>query len=150
MSSLSYQYAMGKGTVMQGLRYAGTIEPTWHATDHLSLSAGVGFGGIVELSTSRPDPDPQPSTLTSSYTFPNAQHPLPSCSGLGVAALARAEWTVVMGPRSATGLLLQMDGQWTGCVEDTGSVDPDSAQPIVRRQWWGHLGGSLTWEILWR
>lgn len=150
MASLSYLYAMGSGTAMQGLRFAGTIEPTWHATEHLSLAIGVGFGGIVEPSTARPNPDPQPSTLDTSYTFPDARHPLPSCNGVGVAALARAEWMVVMGPRSATGLSLQMDGQWTGCVDDTGTVEPDTATPIVRRQWWGHLGGSLTWEILWR
>jgi hypothetical protein len=150
MGSLSYLYALGSGTVMQGLRFAGTLEPTWHATHHLSFAIGLGFGGIVEPSTSRPNPDPQPSTLDTSYTFPDARTPLPSCNGVGVAGLLRAEWTVVMGPRSATGLLLQMDGQWTGCVDDTGRVEPDTATPIVRRQWWPQLGGSLTWEILWR
>jgi hypothetical protein len=149
MGSLQYLYATGAGGD-QGLRYAGTIEPTWHATSHLLLAVGIGFGGIVEQGSSRPNPDPQPSTLDASYTFPNASHPLPACSGVGVAGLLRGQWLWVMGPRSATGLALQFDGQWTGCVDDTGRVEPDTATPIVRRQWWPHLGGSLTWEIQWR
>jgi hypothetical protein len=43
-----------------------------------------------------------------------------------------------------------MDGQWTDCVDDSGRLEPDTATPIVRRQWWPHLGGSLIWGILWR
>jgi hypothetical protein len=69
---------------------------------------------------------------------------------VGVAGLLRAQWLFVMGPRSSTGLALQFDGQWTACVDDTGILEPDTATSIVRRQWWPHLGGSLTWEIQWR
>jgi len=148
MGSLSYLYAKGTGTALQGLRFAGTLEPTWHATEHLSFAVGIGFGGIVERGTTRPNPQPQ--AVDTSYTFPDAKTPLPSCSGVGVAGLLRTEWTLALGPRSATGLLLQMDGQWTECVDDTGVLEPDTAMPVVRRQWWPQLGGSLTWEILWR
>jgi len=147
MGSLQYLYATG---ALKGLRFAGTIEPTWHATQHLSLAVGIGFGGILESSSSRPNPDPQPSTLSSSYTFPSASPLLPSCSGVGVTGLARAEWMTALGPRSAMGLAFEMDGQWTACVDNTGLVEPDTATPIVRRQWWPHLGGSLIWGILWR
>jgi hypothetical protein len=149
MGSLRYLYASGSAGA-KGIRFAGTIEPTWHATAHLALAAGIGFGGIVEQGSSRANPDPQPSTLDTSYTFPDASHPLPACNGVGVAGLLRAQWLWVMGPRMSTGLSAQFDGQWTGCVDDTGRVEPDSATPIVRRQWWPHLGGSLTWEIEWR
>jgi hypothetical protein len=150
MGSLQYLYATGAAGA-KGLRFAGTIEPTWHATSHLSLAAGIGFGGIVEQGSSRPGPDhPQPGTLDSSYTFPNASPPLSACNGVGVAGLLRAQWLFVMGPRSSTGLALQFDGQWTACVDDTGRLEPDTATSIVRRQWWPHLGGSLTWEIQWR
>ena len=149
LGSLQYLYATAGGG-MQGLRFAGTLEPTWHATEHLSLAAGIGFGGIVEANSTRTNPDPQSSTLTSSYTFPDAKTPIPNCSGVGVAGLLRAQWMMVMGPRSSTGLALQMDGQWTGCVDDSGRLEPDTATPIVRRQWWPHLGGSLTWEVQWR
>ena len=148
MGSLSYLYARGSGTAMQGLRFAGTVEPTWHATEHWSLAIGIGFGGIAETGSSRPNP--APTTVDTSYTFPNAKTPLSSCNGVGVAGLLRTEWTVAMGPRSSTGLFLQMDGQWTDCVDDSGRVEPDTATSIVRRQWWAHLGGSLAWEILWR
>lgn len=149
MGSFQYLYATGTGG-LHGLRYAGTIEPTWHATEHLSLGVGIGFGGLVEPSSSRPNPDPQPSTLDASYTFPDARTPLPDCNGVGVTGLLRAEWLVVLGPRSSTGVALETDGQWTACVDDTGTVEPDTATPIVRRQWWPHVGGSLTWVILWR
>jgi len=60
MGSLQYLYATGAAGA-KGLRFAGTIEPTWHATSHLSLAAGIGFGGIVEQGSSRPGPKSSPS-----------------------------------------------------------------------------------------
>ena len=149
MGSLNYLYANGQGG-LKGLRFAGTIEPTWHATNHFDFAMGIGFGGIAEPSGGRPNPDPQSSTLNSSYTFPNAKTPMPGCNGVGVAGLLRTEWHMELGPRSSTGISFQLDGQWTGCVDDSGRVEPDTATPIVRRQWWPHLGGSLGWGILWR
>ena len=147
----SFQYALASSPGgLSGLRFAGTLDPTWHVTSHLSLALGLGFGGIVEGSTSRPDINPLPSTLDTSYTFPGANPPLPSCSGVGVAALARADWTIVLGPRSATSLGVEAIGQWTGCVDDTGRVEPDTGRSIVRRQWWGHTGLTATWGISWR
>jgi hypothetical protein len=150
MGSFQYLYASGAAGT-RGLRYAGTIEPTWHATENLSLGVGIGFGGMVGPISNRPDPpNPQGGTLDASYTFPDARTPFQSCDGVGVAGLLRAEWMLVLGPRSSTGLALETDGQWTGCVEDTGNLEPDTATPIVRRQWWGHFGTSLAWVILWR
>jgi hypothetical protein len=149
MGSLQYLYATASN-VMRGLRFAGTVEPTWHATDHLSLSVGLGFGGLIENGSNKPDPSPLGGTLNSSYTFPNASAPLPSCSGGGVTGLLRGEWSWILGPRASTALALETDGQWTGCVDDTGQVDPDTATPIVRRQWWPHVGASLAWVITWR
>jgi hypothetical protein len=147
----SFQYASASAAGgLSGLRFAGTIDPTWHATRHLSLAIGLGFGGIVEGRNGRPDVDPLPDTIDTSYTFPNASPPLPSCSGVGVAGLVRAEWTFVLGPRTATGLALEALGQWTGCVDDTGRVEPDTGQAIVRRQWWPHVGGVGTWSLTWR
>jgi hypothetical protein len=149
MGSFQYLYETG-ASGLRGLRYAGSIEPTWHATEHLNLGVGIGFGGLVETGSSRRNPPPDPTTLETSYTFPDARTPLPACDGVGVAGLLRAEWLYVLGPRSSTGLALEADGQWTGCVDDTGRTEPDTAQPIVRRQWWPHFGGSLAWVILWR
>lgn len=149
LASLQYARASTAGG-LDGLRFSGTIDPTWHATSHLSLAVGLGFGGIVEGSTSRPEITPLPGSLSSSYTFPSASPPLPSCSGVGVSALARAEWTVVLGPRSTTSFALEAIGQWTGCVDDTGQIDVDTGQSIVRRQWWPHTGGTVQWGFTWR
>ena len=145
----SFQYGvMSRG--LTGLRFSGTIDPTWHATRHLSLALGLGFAGISGGGTGRPDIDPLPNTLAASYTFPSANPPLPSCTGGGVAALARAEWAIVLGSRSATTFGLEGFGQWTGCVDDTGLVDPDTGLAIVRRQFWPHAGVTGTWGIMWR
>ena len=149
LASFQYAGASAPGG-LSGLRFAGTIDPTWHATRHLSLALGLGFGGIVEGTTGRPDVDPLPGTIETSYTFPNASTPLPSCSGVGAAALARAEWAIVLGPRSATSLGVEAVGQWTGCVQDTGRVEPDTGQAIVRRQYWPHVGAVGTWSFTWR
>lgn len=149
LASLQYASASASGG-LSGLRFAGTIDPTWHATRHLSLAVGVGFGGIVEGRTSRPDIDPLSSTLSSSYTFPTPSPPLPSCSGVGAAGLLRAEWSFVLGPRALTSLAVEGLGQWTGCVSDSGMVEPDTGQAIVRRQWWPHVGATGTWGIMWR
>jgi hypothetical protein len=147
----SFQYALARSPGgLSGLRFSGTIDPTWHVTRQLSLAVGIGFGGIVEGSTGRPDVMPLPGTLGSSYTFPSPSPPLPSCSGVGVAALARAEWTIVLGPRAATGFSVEAIGQWTGCIDDTGFVEFDTGQPIVRRQWWPHAGVTGGWSVTWR
>ena len=149
LASFQYFFAFG-GAGLTGVRYVGTLEPTWHVTPRLSLTLGLGFGGIVEGRTNRTDPNPLGSVLDASYTFPNARTPIPGCSGVGVAGLARGEYLFVLGPRASTGPQLQVDMQWTGCVSDTGRQDPDTAQSIVRRQWWPHLGLSLGWMVLWR
>lgn len=149
-TSFQYASASAKGG-LSGLRFAGTVDPTWNVTHNLSLSVGFGFGGIVESgSTGRPEVDPLPSTLDTSYTFPDAKTPLPSCNGVGAAGLARAEYAWVIGPRAKTSLALELLGQDTDCVDPTGRVEPDTAQPIVRRQFWSHVGATLAWGITWR
>jgi hypothetical protein len=146
----SFQYDVASSTnALYGLRFGGTIDPTWHATRHLSLALGLGFGGIAGGRHGMDIP-PIPSSLGASYTFPSPSPSLPTCSGVGAAGLARAEWSWVIGPRSATGLGLEVLGQWTGCVDNTGLVEPDTGQAIVRRQWWPHAGLTGTWSVTWR
>jgi len=73
----SFQYASASAPGgLSGLRFAGTIDPTWHATRHLSLALGLGFGGIVGDS-GQPDIEPLPGALETSYTFPTSSPPLP-------------------------------------------------------------------------
>lgn len=147
----SFQYAQAKRAhELSGLRFAGTLDPTYHATKNLALAVGFGFGGIVEGSTDRADPDPQASTLDTSYTFPDARAPIASCSGVGVVGLVRGEWSYVIGPRASTSLALEVAGQWTGCVDDTGRFEPDTGAAIERRQFWAHVGTTLAWSVMWR
>jgi hypothetical protein len=148
----SFQYLSASADAgLAGLRFAGTIDPTWHITDSLELAMGLGFGGIVEGRTDRDDPAPaQRSSLNSPYTFPSADPPLQRCNGVGVAGLIRLGWNLVLGSRSSTGLAVEVGGQWTGCVDDTNRVEPDTATPIVRRQWWPHVSGTAVWVVTWR
>jgi hypothetical protein len=147
----SFEYAQAKSPRgLSGLRFAGTLDPTWHVTPSFSLAVGFGFGGIVEGRTGRMDADPLPSTIDTSYTFPDARTPIASCSGVGAAGLARAEWAYVLGVRTQTSVSLELIGQWTGCVDDTNRIESDTGTAIVRRQWWPHTGFTLGWGIAWR
>jgi len=147
----SFQYAAASQPGgLSGLRFAGTLDPTWHVTPSISLAVGFGFGGIVEGRTGRMDADPLPSTIDTSYTFPDSRHPVASCSGVGAAGLVRGEWAYVLGPRTQTSVALEVVGQWTGCVDDTNRIEPDTGTAIVRRQWWPHTGVTLAWGVAWR
>ena len=70
---------------LDGLRFSGTLDPTWHVTSHLSLAVGLGFGGIVEGSTSRPEVDAAAGLALTLVHLSERSPPLPSCSGVGVA-----------------------------------------------------------------
>jgi hypothetical protein len=150
LASFEYARASSPGG-LSGLRFAGTIDPTWHVTPSLSLAVGFGFGGIVEArNTGRMDAEPFASTLETSYTFADARTPIASCSGVGAAALARVEWGYVLGPRMQGTIGLETIGQWTGCVNDTNRFEPDTGKAIVRRQWWPHTGFQLAIGVTWR
>ena len=146
----SFQYGIASGGIV-GMRFSGTLEPTWHVYGGWEVALGAGFAGIVEGNSGRLETDAaQRNELVASYTFDDNSKLLRACSGVGAAALARVGWTWVIGHLAATTFSAQVDGQWTGCQEDTGRVEPDTATAIVRRQWWGHLGRALTWTVAWR
>lgn len=147
----SLQYAVLQSGDLTGMRFSGTVDPTWHVTPDLALAFGLGVGGIVESgSTDRADPTPTADELETSYTFPDARMPLPSCSGLGAAGLVRAEYGVALGPHSRITIAAELIGQWTGCVEEGARVEPDTGRPISRRQWWPHTGGAFSIGVTWR
>lgn len=147
----SFQYASASRTGgLAGLRFAGTLDPTWHVTQSLALAFGFGFAGIVEDHTGRVDASPLPDTIESSYTFPDASTPLASCSGVGAAGLVRGEWGYVLGPRTQLSVAAEAIGQWTGCVDDSGRFEPDTGQAIERHQWWPHVGATFTVGVSWR
>jgi hypothetical protein len=147
LATFVYASASARGG-LAGLRFAGTLDPTWHVTRKLSLALGFGFGGIVEGNSGRPDMAPQATDV--SITLPSATPAVPSCNGVGAAGLARASYTWVMGPRAATGVELEVIGQYTSCVGRTSRVEPDTAQPITRTQYWPHAGVTLAWGFQWR
>jgi hypothetical protein len=149
MTTFIYASASQSGG-LKGLRFAGTIDPTWHVTRSFSLAFGFGFGGIVEGSTGRKDAEPLGNEINTSYTFGSSMNPVTSCSGVGVAGLLRAAYTWVLGPRASTSLELEVIGQYTACVDKTGRVDDDTAQAIVRTQYWPHAGATLGWGVSWR
>lgn len=136
---------------LAGLRYAGTIDPTWHITPNLELAVGVGVAGIVEGRTGRTEADlDQVASLATSVTWNSARTPFGNCQGAGIAGLVRAGYMVVVGPLSSTGLSIELDGQWTACVQTLARAEADTARPIVRRQWWAHSGGTASWVFAWR
>jgi len=147
----SFQYALASQSGgLSGLRFAGTLDPTWHLTRALAIAVGFGFGGIVESGTGRMEPHPTANEIETSYTFPDASTPIATCSGVGVASLVRVEYGYVLGPRTQAQVALEGVGQWTGCVDDTGRVEPDTGDAIVRRQWWPHAGATLSLGVTWR
>ncbi len=149
---LSFHYASASATGgLAALRFAGTLDPTWHVNEHLELAAGVGFGGLVESSTGRADPyAAQRQTLDVSITYPKASPPVSTCSGLGPAGLLRAGWMQLIGPLASTGIVLEVQGQWTGCVVSVGRTEADTAKALVQRQWWPLAGATLAWMVQWR
>lgn len=132
-----------------GLRYSGTIEPTVHLTDELSLSVGVGVAGFVITDTDAPSPEPE-SRVVATYTLPDAEALVSSCLGAGVIALARLDYTLVSSDLLSYGPSVQLDSQWTGCVQQLGRADPDTGEAISLRQFWHHFGASLGFSFWWR
>ncbi len=131
------------------LRFSGTLEPTLHLTDALTVSLGMGLGGIVHPDTGARTPEPD-DPLIASLTLPTDSPLLGACSGTGVIVVARAEYTFLVGELFATGPAVHADLQWTGCVETLTRVDPDSGEPIELRQFWRHVSAGLAWVFWWR
>jgi hypothetical protein len=131
------------------LRFSGTIEPTLHLGDALSLGIGLGLGGVVHPDTGARTPEPV-DPLIASLTLPDTTQLLGACSGTGVIATLRAEYTFLVGELFATGPALTADVQWTACVETLTRVDPDTGAAIVLRQYWRHASLGASWMVWWR
>ncbi len=142
---LRYEIADGE---TDGLRYVGTIEPTYHITDGFTLSLGLGIGGLIvdtlepaEMTAGRPGP---PRTRVD--TTPA----LDSCTGTGVVATARLEYNIVLGSLFSMGPAAWSDVQYTACVDEIDGVDPETGGPSQVRQYWRHHSASLGWMFSWR
>jgi hypothetical protein len=133
---------------LSALRFAGTVDPTWHVTPSVALAIGFGFGGLVEGNTGRMD-NPQQATDVS-ITLPSSNPPVSSCTGVGAAGLFRASYNIVLGPRATFEIDAEVIGQYTSCQGRRPTVEPDTAQPIVRTQYWSHTGATLGLGFAWR
>ncbi len=150
LGSFQYQQASEVGGI-SGLRYSGTLDPTLHVGDHLQFAFGVGFAGLVEVGNPRPDPNPSDFTnLADSYTYLSARTPLPQCTGIGIVGLLRAGWQQILGPMSALTAFVEFAGQHLACEQRIGRVDPDTARPFFRRQYWFNVGGVAGLNVGWR
>ena len=148
LSTLNYS---GASQDMVGLRFLGTLDPTWHVTERFSIAVGAGFGGIVEGFADREDEEIELNdALVASYTHVGNDSLLPACVGVGAAALVRVAFDLVIGPTASYGWFFQGDGTYTKCEMSLGRVDPDTARPLVRRQYWGTYGANLGMMVTWR
>ena len=143
LASFRYQLLSVEGT---SFRYAGVVEPTLHLVKGLSLSVGVGLGGLI---VSRID-EPRTEPGTYNFSFTGADNELKSCDGTGVLAVTRLEYLWVLGPILSTGPSVSAEVQTTGCVERLDGSDPDTGRPYRLEQEWRNFGVTLAWMVAWR
>ena len=142
MGTVRYEGAAG------GLRYIGTIEPTFDIVPRLTLSVGLGLAGFVIIDDMQPVPPADGVVAT--YTYDDRDPPLGGCSGNGFAASARIAYSIIVGPIFATGPAISFGSQVTRCAEVLERSDPDTGRPIELEQYWYHNGFSFDWMLTWR
>jgi hypothetical protein len=143
--SWSAAVAIMYGTGPLGVRWSMTAEPTFHPWRQLSLSVGVGYGGLFIVDT-QPTGPPIREAVTRDLT-PDER--LGSCTGGALSTLGRVDYLFVVGPLFATGPFLQAHAQWTRCRENQGD-DEATGRKIVFTQWWRQRGATLGWWFVWR
>jgi hypothetical protein len=143
----SFRYGVKLSGALGGLRFGGTIEPTYHLTDAWTLSIGAGIGGFVINETGAQTP---PVQTVATFTLPGTDPLLRACQGAGLLAILRTEYTFYVSTLFGTGPALQFDAQWTQCTEQLNRSDPDTGEAIVLRQYWVNYGLSVAWLFWWR
>lgn len=128
-----------------GLRWLVGIEPILHPMPGLSVSVGVGIGGLYGNTETT---QPNLSAPGVSWTVPD-DRTVYLCQGGGAALTARVEYEYVVGQMFATGPFLQADATRVRCVQDRGA-ELETGLRLEDRQWWTHVGGSLGWWLSWR
>lgn len=144
----TFRYAVARGD-RSGLRFSGTVEPTFHIIAGLSASLGVGIAGFV-TGNSLGEVVPPDGGVVASYTYPTTQPPLGACTGEGVMALARLEYLFVVGSLFSTGPAVQTGLQWTGCRQSLDAIDFDTGEGVELKQFWTHHTWSFSWVLAWR
>ena len=136
---------------LDGLRFAGTIDP-----DLARDAPSVARGRLRLRRHRRGEHRPARRDAAAEH----AQHVVHAsrararrCRAAAASAspaLARAEWTVVLGPRAATSFASRRWASGPAASPTPGNVEADTGQAIVRRQWWPHAGATVGWGITWR
>ena len=144
------QYALASGGV-EGVHMSATLEPSLALTSWLSAGVSLGVAGLLELSPARPDAlAERSSSIVATYDHPQADPLLAQCVGFGPSQGARLNTRFVMGELSAFTLGVYVSTQRVWCVQESERVEPDSAEPIERRQRWSHQSWGLTGGFTWR
>ena len=142
LGNVQYQGAAG------GLRYLGTVEPTFDIIPRLTVSIGLGLAGFVIIDDM--PPVPPADGVVATYTYDDGDPALGGCSGSGFAATARVAYSIVLGPIFATGPAVSFGSQVTRCAQVLENSDPDTGRPIELEQYWYHNGFSIDWMLTWR
>jgi hypothetical protein len=137
------------GTGPNGLRWGGTLEPTFYPWRDLAVTVGAGYGGLLVSDPNASSGTLQGTPVTVSRDLVAGER-LTSCEGAALTALARVEYLFVVGPLFATGPFAQANGQWTHCQNTLGDTDPETGRPIVLTQWWTQRSATFGWWLAWR
>ena len=144
-TAFSYEALFGS---LGGLRYAVTLEPTWHPFPGVYLAVGAGYAGVTGTPKAV-GPD--------GFTATAPGRPLASfgrelverdCERGGVVALLRAGYNFRLGRVGATGPSASFATQAIPCIESYWSDEKLLLEEVT--DWWPHLVFSLGWTFLWR
>jgi hypothetical protein len=144
----TFGYALARGE-LTGMRWSALIEPIFHPIPPLGISLGLGLGGLSLTRAGGGAPPAGASEEIASRTLADGER-MYACSGAAWLSQARIEYLAIVGGGFATGPYLQADLQWTSCTEEFGTLDRETGQPALGRQWWLNPGAALGWWFSWR
>ncbi len=125
-----------------GLRFSGTLEPTWHITDGFAVAGGLGYGVLMGSRTDY------------YYTEITDNAVLGDCDDGALVALARVTYLFRVGHLFSTGPALQLDSQWTSCTDRYESYEWDGDEErvidVALQEWWWHKTIGILWVFAWR
>ena len=146
-------YGISKGELVQGLRWATTVELTYYSFEQLGLTLGVGLGGLwltcgddyygqcqVYLELGR----------TEESRYLTERERISDCEGDGFVATARLDYQFVAGSNFASGPYLDVMAQSVRCSERTDKTSGDTGRPIEIWEYWSHIGMNIGWWFTWR
>lgn len=141
---------------LSGVRWTATLEPVFHFGNGFWLSAGAGYGGIWGETGNREYPYrsvlSDPDQIDLNRPFDRAEvPPFVRCNGDGIAAVARAGLTLIVGDLFSTGPMIEIDGQWTLCSDEGfNQFVQDNEEIQIPKQWWSYFTVGASWIFAWR